>query len=323
MHGGALRNHQLYNEGCQVKMHVRPDMQYPNDDREQWQMPLSQSVGDQCSTAGNNVICFKMAQCCCRKMPGGLQTPIWKRQETPHFLCPGEKTQSHRTNEREIIVESYSTKVCNDNQIASQLQTLWVKRFLSLRIIASVHHGKAASSFTMRNEDKHKTMNILLPTGKELQQGGHRFLWLDKRRWPVSWPGLHILLDKKCLLYSRVSKAWVFKTVGLRTAPQWNAWQRKGQHSLSWPLSWDKNCHQGCVTELFVLLHTAVLDMAIHCQLSQVAFQLPKGLLTLSRPCIEQTIQDVLCAGTMLTACSDQDLNLLMSRFCRLQQALQ
>lgn len=36
--------------------------------------------------------------------------------QTPHFLCSGEKIQYHRTTERETITDSYSTKVCNDNQ---------------------------------------------------------------------------------------------------------------------------------------------------------------------------------------------------------------
>lgn len=72
-----------------------------------------------------------------------------------------------------------------------------------------------------------------------------------------------------------------------------------------------------CVTKLFVLLCTAVLDTASHCQLPQVAFQLLWCLLTLSRPHAKKTMQDLLCVGNaMLMACSDHYLHLLMDSFC-------
>lgn len=187
-------------------MNVRPDMQYPNDTQEQWQMSLSQSVGDQGSTAGNNVIRFRMAQCCCRKMPGGLQMPIWKRQEIPYFLWPGEKTQSHRKSVREIITESYGTRVCNDNQIDSCKHSGWKDFSLCESLLLSLMEKQLpVAQCGTKTNTKQWTCSFLL--AKELQQGGHRFLWLDKRHWPVSWPGLHILLDKKCLLYSQVSKS--------------------------------------------------------------------------------------------------------------------
>lgn len=76
------------------------------------------------------------------------------------------------------------------------------------------------------------------------------------------------------------------------------------------------------MTELFVLLHTAVLGRAIHCQLTHVALSLQGDLLSVSRPQVTQTVQDLLCVDVMLTACSDAFLHLLMGRFCRLQLAL-
>lgn len=186
----------------------------------QWQMPLSQSVREQGSTAGNNDSLFRMAQCCCRKMPGGLWAPVW-RSLTRHLYFFGlGKKQSHRTSERKPIIESYSTKICNENQLESQLQSLWVKWFLSLWMVASDPHGKVGSRFTMWNEDNYKTINVLLPTGKRAGTRRRtkswvlcRFLWLDEGLWSVNWPGLHILLCKKCLVYSQVSKAQVFKSL--------------------------------------------------------------------------------------------------------------
>lgn len=76
------------------------------------------------------------------------------------------------------------------------------------------------------------------------------------------------------------------------------------------------------MTELFVWLYTAVLDRAIHCKLSQVAFELQESLLSASRPQVKQTIQDFSSLGAVLRACSDPALLLLIGRFCYIQLAL-
>lgn len=95
--------------------------------------------------------------------------------------------------------------------------------------------------------------------------------------------GFGLWADLDLISFWKSSNVW--ESVGLGTALQWNAWQSKGQQSLSWPLSWDKHCQKRgkwqntsfCVCAAY----TAVLDRAIHYLLSQEAFQ-PQEVLLIS-----------------------------------------
>lgn len=128
--------------------------------------------------------------------------------------------------------------------------------------------------------------------------------------------------DLDLISFWKSSNVW--ESVGLGTALQWNAWQSKGQQSLSWPLSRGKHCRKKdkwqntsfCVCAAY----TAVLDRAIHYLLSQEGLTQEVFLILLDsmthlklpsrRQCFLHSYNSALMAD------HDQDLYSLVEWFC-------